>query len=57
VIGSVVRGRAMPPAFAQLASEWRGGRRPVRLVTDDSDRVSVGGGSLPALDPAGVDDD
>jgi carbon-monoxide dehydrogenase large subunit len=46
VIGTLSTGQGHATSFAQLASEWLGvapGR--VRLVTDDSDRVSVGSGS------------
>jgi carbon-monoxide dehydrogenase large subunit len=46
VIGTLSSGQGHATSFAQLASEWLGvPADKVRLVTDDSDRVSVGGGS------------
>jgi carbon-monoxide dehydrogenase large subunit len=46
VIGTLSAGQGHDTSFAQLASEWLGvPANRVRLVTDDSDRVSVGGGS------------
>ena len=46
VIGTLSAGQGHATSFAQLASEWLGvPEGKVRLVTDDSDRVSVGGGS------------
>ncbi len=46
VIGTLSSGQGHATSFAQLASEWLGvPPDKVRLVTDDSDRLSVGGGS------------
>jgi carbon-monoxide dehydrogenase large subunit len=46
VIGTLSAGQGHATSFAQLASEWLGvPADKVRLVTDDSDRLSVGGGS------------
>ncbi|MGD9881108.1 MAG: xanthine dehydrogenase family protein molybdopterin-binding subunit [Reyranella sp.] len=46
VIGTLSTGQGHATSFAQLASEWLGVvPERVRLVTDDSDRVSVGSGS------------
>jgi carbon-monoxide dehydrogenase large subunit len=46
VIGTLASGQGHETSFAQLASEWLGVPPDrVRLVTDDSDRVSVGFGS------------
>ena len=46
VIGTLSTGQGHATSFAQLASEWLGvPPERVRLVTDDSDRVSVGSGS------------
>ena len=46
VIGTLSAGQGHATSFAQLASEWLGvPAGKVRLVTDDSDRLSVGGGS------------
>jgi aerobic carbon-monoxide dehydrogenase large subunit len=46
VIGTLSSGQGHDTSFAQLASEWLGvPADTVRLVTDDSDRLSVGGGS------------
>jgi carbon-monoxide dehydrogenase large subunit len=46
VIGTLSSGQGHATSFAQLAGEWLGvPADKVRLVTDDSDRVSVGGGS------------
>ncbi|HEX9557950.1 MAG TPA: molybdopterin cofactor-binding domain-containing protein, partial [Reyranella sp.] len=46
VIGTLSSGQGHDTSFAQLASEWLGvPADKVRLVTDDSDRMSVGGGS------------
>ncbi|MFO1158553.1 MAG: xanthine dehydrogenase family protein molybdopterin-binding subunit [Reyranellaceae bacterium] len=46
VIGTLSTGQGHATSFAQLASEWLGvPPESVRLVTDDSDRVSVGSGS------------
>ncbi|MFO1087290.1 MAG: xanthine dehydrogenase family protein molybdopterin-binding subunit [Reyranellaceae bacterium] len=46
VIGTLSTGQGHATSFAQLASEWLGvAPDRVRLVTDDSDRVSVGSGS------------
>ena len=46
VIGTLSAGQGHATSFAQLASEWLGvPPDKVRLVTDDSDRLSVGGGS------------
>ena len=46
VIGTLSSGQGHATSFAQLASEWLGVPPDrVRLVTDDSDRLSVGGGS------------
>jgi carbon-monoxide dehydrogenase large subunit len=46
VIGTLSTGQGHATSFAQLASEWLGvAPERVRLVTDDSDRVSVGSGS------------
>jgi carbon-monoxide dehydrogenase large subunit len=46
VIGTLSSGQGHATSFAQLASEWLGvPADKVRLVTDDSDRLSVGGGS------------
>ena len=46
VIGTLSSGQGHATSFAQLASEWLGvPAERVRIVTDDSDRVSVGGGS------------
>src|SRR5260370_2806259 len=46
VIGTLSSGQGHATSFAQLASEWLGvPADKVRLVTDDSDRVSVGGRS------------
>jgi aerobic carbon-monoxide dehydrogenase large subunit len=40
VIGTLSAGQGHATSFAQLAAEWRGS-----IVSDDTDRVSVGGGS------------
>ncbi|SKA34127.1 carbon-monoxide dehydrogenase large subunit [Enhydrobacter aerosaccus] len=46
VIGTLSSGQGHATSFAQLASEWLGVPvGTVRLVSDDTDRVSVGGGS------------
>jgi carbon-monoxide dehydrogenase large subunit len=46
VIGTLSSGQGHSTSFAQLASEWLGvPASSVRLVTDDSDRLTVGGGS------------
>jgi carbon-monoxide dehydrogenase large subunit len=46
VIGTLSAGQGHATSFAQLASEWLGiPADKVRLVSDDTDRVSVGGGS------------
>jgi carbon-monoxide dehydrogenase large subunit len=46
VIGTLSAGQGHATSFAQLASEWLGiPAGKVRLVSDDTDRVSVGGGS------------
>lgn len=46
VIGTLSAGQGHATSFAQLASEWLGiPASKVRLVSDDTDRVSVGGGS------------
>ncbi|UYN95229.1 MAG: xanthine dehydrogenase family protein molybdopterin-binding subunit [Enhydrobacter sp.] len=46
VIGTLSAGQGHATSFAQLASEWLGiAADKVRLVTDDSDRLAVGGGS------------
>ena len=46
VIGTLGSGQGHATSFAQLAAEWLGvPAASVRLVTDDSDRVSVGNGS------------
>ena len=46
VIGTLSSGQGHATSFAQLACEWLGvAADKVRLVTDDSDRVSTGGGS------------
>jgi carbon-monoxide dehydrogenase large subunit len=46
VIGTLSTGQGHATSFAQLACEWLGvAPERVRLVTDDSDRVSVGSGS------------
>jgi aerobic carbon-monoxide dehydrogenase large subunit len=46
VIGTLSAGQGHATSFAQLAAEWLGvPADAVRLVTDDSDRVSVGAGS------------
>ncbi len=46
VIGTLSSGQGHATSFAQLISEWLGiAASKVRIVTSDSDRVSVGGGS------------
>ena len=46
VLGTVSNGQGHETSFAQLATEWLGvPLDSVRLVTGDTDRVSVGGGS------------
>lgn len=46
VIGTLSTGQGHETSFAQLISEWLGiAAGKVRIVTSDSDRVSVGGGS------------
>jgi carbon-monoxide dehydrogenase large subunit len=46
VIGTLSSGQGHATSFAQLAGEWLGVPADrVRLVSDDTDRVSVGGGS------------
>jgi carbon-monoxide dehydrogenase large subunit len=46
VIGTLSTGQGHATSFAQLAAEWLGvPPSSVRLVTDDSDRVSTGAGS------------
>src|ERR1700758_5595990 len=46
VVGTVSNGQGHETSFAQLVSEWLGVPiDTVRLVTGDTDRVSVGGGS------------
>jgi carbon-monoxide dehydrogenase large subunit len=46
VVGTVSNGQGHETSFAQLISEWLGVPiDSVRLVTGDTDRVSVGGGS------------
>ena len=46
MIGTLSAGQGHATSFAQLASEWLGiPAGKVRLVSDDTDRVSVGGGS------------
>ena len=46
VIGTVSQGQGHETSFAQLVTEWLGVPiDSVRLVTGDTDRVSVGGGS------------
>jgi aerobic carbon-monoxide dehydrogenase large subunit len=46
VIGTLSAGQGHATSFAQLAAEWLGiPAGKVRIVTDDTDRISVGGGS------------
>jgi aerobic carbon-monoxide dehydrogenase large subunit len=46
VVGTVSQGQGHETSFAQLISEWLGVPiESVRLVTGDTDRVSVGGGA------------
>ncbi len=46
VIGTLSAGQGHATSFAQLAAEWLGVPPDrVRIVSDDTDRVSVGGGS------------
>jgi carbon-monoxide dehydrogenase large subunit len=46
VIGTLSAGQGHATSFAQLVREWLGvPEDKVRLVTDDTDRVAVGGGS------------
>jgi carbon-monoxide dehydrogenase large subunit len=46
VIGTLSTGQGHATSFAQLAAEWLGIEpERVRLVTDDSDRISIGAGS------------
>src|SRR5262249_16119759 len=46
VIGTVSQGQGHETSFAQLVSEWLGvPLDTIRLVTGDTDRVSVGGGA------------
>jgi carbon-monoxide dehydrogenase large subunit len=46
VIGTVSQGQGHDTSFAQLITEWLGvGLDSVKLVTGDTDRVSVGGGA------------
>jgi carbon-monoxide dehydrogenase large subunit len=46
VIGTLSAGQGHATSFAQLAAEWLGVTPDrVRIVSDDTDRVSVGGGS------------
>ena len=46
VIGTLSAGQGHATSFAQLAAEWLGiPAAKVRIVSDDTDRVSVGGGS------------
>ncbi len=46
VVGTVSQGQGHETSFAQLVTEWLGvPLDSVRLVTGDTDRVSVGGGA------------
>src|SRR4051794_19515245 len=46
VVGTVSQGQGHETSFAQLVTEWLGVKLDsVRLVTGDTDRVSVGGGA------------
>jgi carbon-monoxide dehydrogenase large subunit len=49
VLGTMSSGQGHQTSFGQVVSEWLGVEpEQVRLVTDDTDRVSVGGGSASA---------
>src|SRR5262249_17302569 len=46
VIGTLSTGQGHATSFAQLAAEWLGVEpERVRLITDDSDRITTGAGS------------